>query len=101
MSDALATCGARNVFADLPEASPVVDREAVIARDPDIILAASPPGEGAAWLDDWRRLPALKAVRTGHLALFEDQALSRLGPSVIDATDALCRALAPLSRGNY
>ena len=94
MSDALAACGARNVFADLSEASPVVDIEAVIARDPDIIVVAAPPGEGAAWLEDWRRFPALKAVRNGRLLVFEDQALSRLGPSVIDATDELCRALA-------
>ena len=69
MSDALAACGARNVFADLSEASPVVDIEAVIARDPDIIVAAAPPGEGAAWLEDWRRFPALKAVRSGRLLL--------------------------------
>ena len=34
MSDALRVCGARNVFADLPEPGPVVDTEAVIARDP-------------------------------------------------------------------
>jgi iron complex transport system substrate-binding protein len=94
MSDALATCGARNVFGDLPEASPVVDIEAVIARDPDIIVVAAPPGEGAAWLEDWRRFPALKAVRSGRLLLFKNQALSRLGPSVIEATDELCRALA-------
>ncbi|TLZ27641.1 MAG: cobalamin-binding protein [Gammaproteobacteria bacterium] len=48
MSDALEICGARNVFADLPEAGPLVDTEAVIARDPDMIIAAAPPGEGAA-----------------------------------------------------
>jgi iron complex transport system substrate-binding protein len=101
MSDALNICGARNVFADLPEASPVVDLEAVLARDPDIIIAASPPQEGAAWLEDWRRFPALKAVRTGRLMVFENQALSRLGPSLIDATDELCRAIARLNRGSY
>ena len=47
MSDALAICGARNVFADLPEAGPLVDMESIIARDPDIIIAAAPTGEGA------------------------------------------------------
>lgn len=94
MSDALEICGARNVFADLPEPGPVVDTEAVIARNPDIIVAAAPPGEGAAWLADWKRFPALAAVREGKLVAFEDQALSRLGPSVIDATEALCRTLA-------
>jgi hypothetical protein len=33
--------------------------------------------------------------------VFEDQALSRLGPSVIDATEGLCRTIARLSRGSY
>ncbi|HUE48141.1 MAG TPA: helical backbone metal receptor [Steroidobacteraceae bacterium] len=94
MSDALAICGARNVFADLPEAGPLVDTEAVIGRDPDIIIAAAPPGEGAAWLADWKRFATLTAVRSGRLVVFEDQALSRLGPSVIDATEGLCRAIA-------
>jgi iron complex transport system substrate-binding protein len=101
MSDALNLCGARNVFADLPEPGPVVDVEAVIARDPDIIVAAGPPGESAAWLGDWKRFPTLAAVRHGRLLAFEDQALSRLGPSVLDATEALCRALAQVNRGSY
>jgi iron complex transport system substrate-binding protein len=94
MSDALEICGTRNLFADLPEPGPVVDIEAVIARDPDMIVAAAPPGEGAAWLADWKRFPTLKAVREGKLVAFEDQALSRLGPSVINATEALCQAIA-------
>jgi iron complex transport system substrate-binding protein len=98
MSDALELCGARNVFADLAEAGPVVDTEAVIARNPDIILAAAPPGEGAAWLADWKRFPSLAAVQHGRLVAFEDQALSRLGPSVIDATEGLCRTIARLGR---
>jgi iron complex transport system substrate-binding protein len=101
MSDALALCGARNVFADLPEAGPIVDTEAVIARDPDIIIAAAPTGEGAAWVADWKQLKSLSAVRGGRVVAFEDQALSRLGPSVIGATEALCRLLARVSPGNY
>ncbi len=101
MSDALVLCGARNVFADLPEAGPIVDTESVIARDPDIIIAAAPTGEGAAWVADWKRLKSLSAVRGGRVVAFEDQALSRLGPSVIGATEALCRTLASLSPGSY
>ncbi|HYL03659.1 MAG TPA: helical backbone metal receptor [Steroidobacteraceae bacterium] len=96
MTDALELCGARNVFADLPEAGPVIDIEAVIARDPDIIIAAGPPGESAGWLADWKRFGTLRAVRDGRLLAFEDQGLSRLGPSVLDATEALCRAITRL-----
>jgi iron complex transport system substrate-binding protein len=94
MSDALTLCGVRNVFADLTEPGPAVDIEAVIARDPDIIVAAGPPGESAAWLADWQRFGTLSAVRHHRLIAFEDQALSRLGPSVLDATEALCQAIA-------
>jgi iron complex transport system substrate-binding protein len=101
MSDALEICGARNVFADLAEAGPIVDTESVIARNPDIIIAAAPSGEGAAWVADWKQLKSLAAVRNDRVVAFEDQALSRLGPSVIGATEALCRTLAGVSRGNY
>lgn len=101
MSDALSICGARNVFGDLAEPGPVVDTEAVIARDPDIIIVAAPQGEGAVWVNDWKRLGSLAAVRNNRVVVFEDQALSRLGPSVIGATEGLCRLLASLSRGSY
>jgi iron complex transport system substrate-binding protein len=94
MSDALQICGVRNVFGDLRDQSPAVDMEAVIARDPDIIIAAPPPGAGADWLADWKRFTALKAVRTGKLIVFDDPNLSRLGPSVVAATEVLCKLIA-------
>ncbi len=90
MSDALSVCGAVNVFGDLPQLSPAVQVEAVITRNPDLIIVAAPPGAGAQWLQAWRNFPALKAVRSGKLLDFQDQALSRLGPSVVDATAGLC-----------
>ena len=74
-----------------------MDTEAVIARNPDIIIAVAPPGEGAAWLADWRRFGSLSAVRSGRLIAFEDQGLTRLGPSVLDAAEALCRRIAQLT----
>lgn len=90
MSDALAVCGAVNVFGDLPRLSPAVQVEAVLTRNPDLIIAAAPPGQGAQWLQAWRKFPSLKAVQSGNLLDFDDQALSRLGPSVLDATANLC-----------
>jgi iron complex transport system substrate-binding protein len=93
MSDALRLCGARNVFGDLQELGPVIDIEAVVARDPDIIVAAAPPGAAAEWIADWQRFKTLRAVRNGAVLAFEDVRLTRLGPSVVDATEALCKAL--------
>ena len=96
MSDALRVCGARNVFADLPQRAAAIGTEAVIARNPDIIIAAAPPGRGASWLAQWRRFPSLRAVRTGKLMTFDDQRLSGLGPGVMDATEGMCRKVAAL-----
>jgi iron complex transport system substrate-binding protein len=93
MSDSLRLCGARNVFADLTEAAPVVDVEAVIARNPDMIIAAAPPGASAAWLTAWQPFVTLKAVRTGSLIAFEDQRLTGLGPSALAATAVLCQLI--------
>jgi iron complex transport system substrate-binding protein len=94
MSDALEVCGARNVFGDLPEDGPAIDIGAVIARNPDIIVAVAPPGRGEAWIAEWRRFPGLRAVREGHLIDFEDRRLSRLGPGAVAATAELCRKIA-------
>ena len=96
MSDALRVCGVRNVFADLPQRAPAIGIEAVLDRNPDMIIAAAPPGTGASWLAQWARFPSLRAVRTGRLMAFEDQRLSGLGPGIIDATAALCRRIAGL-----
>ena len=94
MSDALKICGARNAFGDLRDLGPAIDVEAVVARNPDIIVAAAPPGAGPEWLADWKRFTSLRAVRAGNLIAFEDPRLVRLGPSIVDATESLCKALA-------
>jgi iron complex transport system substrate-binding protein len=93
MSDALSICGAVNIFGDVAQLSSAVQVEAVISRDPELIIAAAPPGEGPQWLQAWRKFPTLKAVRSGRLLDFQDQALSRLGPSVLEATANLCRQI--------
>jgi iron complex transport system substrate-binding protein len=94
MSDALRVCGARNVFGDLKVPGPAVEVEAVIARNPDVIIAAAPVREAQAWLADWKRFPQLQAVRSGRLIAFGDDSFSRLGPSVLAATEELCKELA-------
>ena len=98
MSDALRLCGAQNVFADLNEPGPVVEVEAVIARNPDMIIASAPADTAAQWLAAWKRFPSLRAVKSGRLVAFHDERLSRLGPSAIEATEGLCQAIARAGR---
>jgi iron complex transport system substrate-binding protein len=95
LSDVLDYCGYANVFADLADAGPAVNLEAVIARDPAVIVAVAPSvAAGRAWLDAWRQFPALRAVRQQRLLVSVDQRFSRLGPAVLDAAEQLCLELA-------
>jgi vitamin B12 transport system substrate-binding protein len=95
LSDVIGACGYRNAFAELAGAQPVVGVEAVLARDPDVILAISDaPAAGNEWLARWRALPQLRAVRFGQLALSSDARLARMGPDVVSAAEALCPQLA-------
>ncbi len=93
MTDSLRLCGARNIFEDLKAQGPAVDLEAIIRRNPDVIVAVAPPGAAQEWLDEWKRFPTLRAVRSNSLIPFEDQRLSRLGPSAVAGTEALCKVL--------
>ncbi|MGB8328178.1 MAG: helical backbone metal receptor, partial [Steroidobacteraceae bacterium] len=94
ISDAVRYCGGLNLFGDLRGNGPTISIEAVIARDPQAIVAIAPVGAAQAWLAAWRRFPSIDAVRRGALLAFEDQRLSRLGPGTIDATEVLCAQLA-------
>ncbi|MDF0731351.1 cobalamin-binding protein [Pseudomonas entomophila] len=96
VSDALAVCGARNVFADLSQPAPQVSVESVLARDPEVILAGD-----QAQLASWRRWPGLNAVANGRLLVVPDKGLERPSGQMIEATAQLCAVLdatAPASR---
>jgi iron complex transport system substrate-binding protein len=94
LSDVLGYCGFSNAFAELPDAGPALSVEAVIARNPAVIVAVAPSAAtGQSWLEAWRAFPALQAVRGQHLLVSVDQRFSRLGPAVIDAAEELCGQL--------
>ncbi|MDD2046978.1 cobalamin-binding protein [Pseudomonas putida] len=96
VSDALAVCGARNVFAELKVPAPQVSLESVLLRDPQVILASE-----QAQLDAWKAWPQVDAVRNGRLLRVPDKGLERPSGQMIEATAQLCRALevkAPVSR---
>nr|WP_314477908.1 cobalamin-binding protein [uncultured Pseudomonas sp.] len=98
ISDALAVCGARNVFADLGPAAPQVSVESVLARDPDVILAAEP-----AQLASWKAWPTLRAVAQDGLLVVPDKGIERPSGQMIEATARLCELLAaraPASRSH-
>jgi iron complex transport system substrate-binding protein len=93
ITDALTLCGAVNIFADLSSAAPAVTREAAVLRNPELIVASAPPGAADDWLAEWRKFPALAAVRDRQLVSHVDERIDRMGPSVIAATGSLCAVI--------
>ncbi|MDB5997172.1 MAG: cobalamin-binding protein [Pseudomonas sp.] len=90
ISDALAVCGARNVFADLTLPAPQVSVEAVLQRNPQVILAGD-----QAQLEAWKAWPMVAAVAQGQLRLVTDKGLERPSGQMIEATANLCQIIAP------
>ena len=95
ISDALAVCGARNVFADLRAASPVVSREAVLRRAPELIVSGSDAPDTRR---QWQRYASLPAVKNQAFVRVDADRLHRPTPRLIEGVAELCAAVAPYAR---
>ena len=93
VSDVIRLCGGRNVFADLPTLAPQIDREAVLAANPDVIVVGDAAGEPATSLAAWERWPELKAVHQRHLYTIQRELLVRHTPRLLEGAGQLCRLL--------
>lgn len=93
VSQVIRLCGGVNVFADLPALAPTVDTEAVLASDPQVIVASGMAEERPEWLDGWRRWPGLRAVRNGQLHVIPPAIMQRHGPRILQGAERLCGIL--------
>jgi len=93
----LSTAGGQNVFGDLAAPSPRVSLEAIISRDPDVIIYpvsghgpahAAGPAERPGWEN-------LRAVKRGAVLEVPSDIMHRLGPRVGRAARILAEALHP------
>lgn len=93
VSDVLARCGARNVFAAAPTLVTTVSLEAIIAAAPQAI--ASGAGDNA--LAFWRGRHELPAVRRGRVCGLDTSRMHRSGPRLVQAARELCACLGSAS----
>jgi iron complex transport system substrate-binding protein len=91
VSELIRLCGGRNIFADLGDLAPAVDVEAVVARDPEVMLASSDAGEDA--FAEWSRWPGLAANRYDNHFLMPADEIGRATPRLVAAARAVCEAL--------
>lgn len=93
ISAVMALCGGRNVFAALGQPAAAVEREAVLAANPEVIVASGMDEARPEWLDEWRRWPQLLAVKKGNLFFVPPDLLQRHTPRILDGAERLCAAL--------
>lgn len=92
ISRVIELCGGQNIFATLPLVSPQVSVEAVLAANPDVIMASSndkPP----VWLQEWRKYPSLKAVKNNQIVLTHADWLHRPTLRLLDGAKQVCQLL--------
>ncbi|MCO4888833.1 cobalamin-binding protein [Cupriavidus sp. WGtm5] len=97
VSDMLALCGGRNLFAAETPLVPTVSVEAVIAGNPEAMVTA---GMGATRSDQplpdfemWRRWKQVTAVARNNLFVIDGDLLNRAGPRVVQGAAQLCKDL--------
>jgi len=93
ISDVIRLCGGDNVFGELKALAPTITAEAVIASDPEVIVASGMGESRPEWLDDWRRWTGVAAVKHDNLFFVPPELIQRHTPRLIDGAERLCAFL--------
>ena len=93
LNDALHLCAAVNIFGERPEQVLTLDVEAVLVRDPELLLVTGVGEAPGAALDLWRAWPALDAVAQGRLQWLPADRLHRPTLRILEAVELLCRQI--------
>ena len=91
ISELLELCGGINIFADIGDLAPLVDVEAVIDRDPEVMLAGEDSQHEA--FDEWDRWPNIAANRYGNRFFMPAAEIGRATTRLVQAAEAVCSAL--------
>ncbi len=92
VSRGFALCGGVNVFAAAPVLASQVTREAVLAADPEVMIAPRlDPDEDP--LAQWRSWPRLSATRHGAFVYLPADEISRATPRTLDSIALGCKLM--------
>ncbi|WP_404366724.1 cobalamin-binding protein [Marinobacter sp.] len=89
----ISLCGGDNVFGELPRLVPRISREAVLAADPEAIVAGGMGEENRHWLTAWQEFPDLTAVRRDNLFLVPPSLIQRPTPRMLEGSRIFCEKL--------
>ncbi|XKG79764.1 cobalamin-binding protein [Vreelandella aquamarina] len=86
-------CGGENVFGEQHRLVPRLDVEAVLAANPEAIIAGGMGEENRSWLTHWEQYPNLAAVAEGNLYFVPPSLIQRPTPRLLEGAQILCEKL--------
>lgn len=86
-------CGGVNVFGELAPVAPTVNREQVLARDPEAILISSTILHASGLIDYWSRYPSMTAARLNNMFLVDSDLVNRQTPRLVEGARLICEYL--------
>jgi iron complex transport system substrate-binding protein len=89
----IAMCGGDNVFGDQERLVPRLNDEAVLAANPDAIIAGGRGEENRDWLTHWKQYPNLAAVAQEQLFFIPPSLIQRPTPRLMEGAKSLCEKL--------
>jgi len=100
LSELIELAGGRNVFHDLRQPYPQVSKEALLKRQPDVIIEPLADSNLTAQerqqrLDDWKTIGSLKCIETGRVYFPAEGSLLIPGPRLADAASLIAGLLHP------
>jgi iron complex transport system substrate-binding protein len=93
INDIIALCGGVNIFADIGLVAPKVSVEAVLTRNPQVIVASGMDIERPEWLDEWLKWEQLSAVSTNSLFFVPPELLQRHTPRALIGAQRMCEQI--------
>ncbi len=92
ISSAIAACGGRNVFAELPTLTATVSWEVAVQRDPELVVTGGSPSEPAR-PGRWADFAQLSATKHHAFARIDGDLIARSGPRFVAGARQLCEAV--------
>lgn len=93
ISNILQLCGGENIFADLPGLTATIATEAVLVRQPEVIVVAAVDEAAGDLIAAWSRWPSLPAVKTASVVTINPDLMHRPGPRIVQGAQRLCELL--------
>lgn len=92
ISELIQRCGGENIFAELTAAAPAVSLEAVVLRDPHVVLRTGSPDREPDSI--WQRWPRMRAVESGNVLFVPGDLVARPSMRLAQGGALVCAALA-------